>query len=112
MTYEFCLKSLLCRGLIRVWYATQLRRVFNYLELKSVINYGFIPSPKSPLTKRVLPNEKRQLDVIVVGAGISGLGVARQLRSFGVKVTVLEAKSRMGGRLQDDWSLGVAVGCG
>ncbi|KAE9548359.1 hypothetical protein FO519_008434 [Halicephalobus sp. NKZ332] len=112
LTFSTCLKNVLCRGLIRVWYATQLRRVFDYLEMKGVINYGLIDFPKDSIFERLLPEEEGSLEVIVIGAGISGLTAGRQLKSFGAKVTILEAKQRIGGRMQDDWSLGVAVGCG
>jgi monoamine oxidase len=39
------------------------------------------------------------LDVVVLGAGLAGLSAARDLRSAGCEVTVLEARDRIGGRV-------------
>ena len=38
-------------------------------------------------------------DVIVLGAGLAGLNAALQLEAFGLRVRVLEASQRIGGRL-------------
>lgn len=50
--------------------------------------------------------------VLVLGAGIAGLAAAWQLNARGYRVTVLEASSRIGGRLKTDNTLGVPLDLG
>lgn len=51
-------------------------------------------------------------DVIVIGAGIAGLAAARKLADQGMRVVVLEASNRIGGRIKTDRSLGLPVEVG
>lgn len=41
-------------------------------------------------------------DVVVVGAGLSGLAAARDLKDAGLRVVVLEGRDRIGGRVHTD----------
>jgi monoamine oxidase len=45
--------------------------------------------------------QRREADVIVVGAGLAGLVAARQLAASGRSVLVLEARDRVGGRTEN-----------
>lgn len=50
--------------------------------------------------------------VIVIGAGMAGLAAARELLAAGYRVTVLEARERLGGRIYTDDSLGAPIDLG
>ena len=46
-------------------------------------------------------NDDDELDIIIIGAGASGLAAANYLQQHGKKVIVLEARDRLGGRIHD-----------
>ncbi|MCW2163285.1 monoamine oxidase [Microbacterium hydrothermale] len=52
------------------------------------------------------------VDVVVVGAGLSGLTAAHRLRQYGLSVRVFEASSRVGGRVSSTRVDGVHVDLG
>lgn len=51
-------------------------------------------------------------DALVLGAGIAGLAAARALTDKGLNVIVLEARTRVGGRMWTDSSLGLPLDLG
>ena len=64
------------------------------LGLSGVLAAGLLPSCSSDAEE-----PDRSVDVIVIGAGVSGLAAARQLAENGRRVTVLEGRDRIGGRV-------------
>ncbi len=43
--------------------------------------------------------DRKRVDVLVLGAGAAGLAAARDLSQAGLRVTVIEARPRIGGRI-------------
>ena len=64
--------------------------------------------PKDML-KSAMAKSKHAISVGIVGAGFAGLRCADVLLKRGVKVTIFEARNRVGGRVGQSWKLGKAV---
>ncbi|KAL7382463.1 hypothetical protein ABVT39_022906 [Epinephelus coioides] len=107
LTSQKCALHIIVRGLVRVRCVQEMDRVLHFMTRKGLINTGVL-AVKRPL----LPEKHCSRNVIIIGAGASGLAAARQLQNFGTQVVVLEARERIGGRVWDDTSLGVTVGRG
>ena len=85
------------------------------------LSCGMIETPHLPSTEEPVsvPTDipqadagPREADVLVLGAGISGLAAARTLVDKGLSVIVLEARDRIGGRMWTDTSLGMPLDLG
>lgn len=50
--------------------------------------------------------------IIIIGAGIAGLAACKSLTEYGFEVSILEARDRVGGRIQTDDSLRIPLGRG
>ena len=62
------------------------------------------PAQEKPAQDKSVPEkgvemDTKQADVLVIGAGISGLAAAASLQAAGYRVIVLEARNRIGGRV-------------
>lgn len=72
--------------------------------VRQLAGYGAPPEivPPAPC-----PFNTLRADVTVIGGGVAGLAVARGLSDKGLEVVLLEADSRLGGRLLDASSVGL-----
>ncbi|XP_072267735.1 lysine-specific histone demethylase 2 isoform X2 [Pyxicephalus adspersus] len=110
LTPQTCAHHIMVRGLVRIRCVQEMERILYFMTRKGLVNTGVLSVAPG---QYLLPKEYHNKSVIVIGAGPAGLAAARQLHNFGIKVMILEARDRIGGRVFDDKSLkGVTVGKG
>ncbi|KAB2029846.1 hypothetical protein ES319_D05G189200v1 [Gossypium barbadense] len=92
LTREHALES------IRAEHKNLVNAAYNFLLEHGYINFGLAPAVKEAKLKSFDGVERA--NVVIVGAGLSGLVAARQLVSMGFKVVILEGRTRPGGRVK------------
>eukprot|EP00939_MAST-03C_sp_MAST-3C-sp1_P004010 g4010.t1 len=80
-----------------------VKGIFRGVEWKGIL--------QSPPEKK-MENRRSIRNVVVVGAGLAGLAAAYELNRSGFRVTVLEARNRVGGRCSSFQSWGFPVDAG
>ncbi|KAK8551683.1 hypothetical protein V6N13_120130 [Hibiscus sabdariffa] len=83
---------------IRAEHKNLVDAAYNFLLEHGYINFGLSPAVKEAKLKSFDGVERA--NVVIVGAGLSGLVAARQLVSMGFKVVILEGRMRPGGRVK------------
>ncbi len=74
---------------------------------------AIVPSTTAASTATPAASSRRaDADVLVIGAGIAGLGAAAALKAKGVDVLVIEARRRIGGRVWSNADLGMPLDLG
>lgn len=68
-------------------------------DLSTSPHNSFVNGHSGEMIRRILP-KGRVPHICVVGAGMSGLRCAEVLTESGMKVTILEARDRIGGRVR------------
>lgn len=79
---------------IRSMHSKLVTAAYKFLSSHGYINFGVAPA----ITAR-MPALKEKASVVIVGAGLAGLGAARHLMALGHRVIVLEGRQRAGGRV-------------
>lgn len=79
---------------IRQTHSNLVSSAYNFL-----LNHGYINFGVAAAIKARIPAERKKAKVVIVGAGLAGLGAARHLMASGHEVIVLEGRQRPGGRV-------------
>ncbi len=89
-------------------YFSRDRRKF--LQLMLLTTLSGLSCTNLPIKSQNKSNHNK--NILIIGAGISGIASANKLKSNGFQVTVLEGRNRLGGRIFTDKSLGFPVDLG
>eukprot|EP01084_Bolivina_argentea_P257852 434499_1 len=100
-----------------------LKRIWKFLNAYGFINFGLCetnPAINNPqINNNNMSNDNNNNNnsnsrkkIIIIGAGVAGLGAARKLYDLGHDVHVLEARNRVGGRVLTSYKLGAPVDLG